>query len=226
MKHNWLLTAALHLAILPAMPKPLTWDSDDPSLTWDAPGLTWDGFVPEDNNPNPQTNTMLQDLIDLNLSDADWAEIDAALTTLETKLGANLLDLTTEQRMSLNKMGDRSEPFCRQSLIIGRQNAAELTARAAAALAKAEGDLAACEKLRLRLTRLTSLNEKANDSEMALGSDVMEYALFQYGFLSAIGAGAGLDDLYAQLGQRFAKGSPQPAQPAQPAPTPTPTPPA
>ena len=173
------------------------------------------------NNNNQTTKTMLQDLIELNISDADWVLIDAALLTLETKFGAKLLDLTIAQRSSLNKMGDKSEPFCRQSLIIGRQNAAELTARAAAALAKAEGDLDGCDKVRLRLTRLTQLAEKANDSEMALGSDVMEYALFQYGFLSATGAGAGLDELYAQLAQRFAK------QPAAPAPAPAPaTPPA
>lgn len=176
--------------------------------------------APDNNQPN---HTMLQDLIELNLSDADWAEIDAALATLETKLGAKLLDLTIEQRQSLNKMGDRSEPFCRQSLIIGRQNVGELTTRAAAALAKAEGDLAGCDKLRPRMNRLVSLTEKANDSEMALGSDVMEYALFQYGLLSATGAGAGLDDLYAQLAQRFAK---SPAKPAPATPAPVPTPPA
>ena len=59
-----------------------------------------------------------------------WVLIDAALATLETKLGAKLLDLTTEQRISLNKMGDKSEAFCRESLIVGRQNVAELTPRA------------------------------------------------------------------------------------------------
>jgi hypothetical protein len=164
---------------------------------------------------------MLQNLIELNITDAEWVLIDAALTALETILGVKLLDLTVEQRRGLNKMGDRSEPFCRQSLIIGRQNEGELTARALTGLGKAEGDLSNCDKLRLRLSRMTQLAEKANDSEMALGSDVMEYALFQYGFLSAIGAGAGLDELYAQLGQRFAKGA------QEPAPTPTPpTPPA
>ena len=131
-----------------------------------------------------------------------------------------LLDLTIEQRRGLNKMGDRSEPFCGQSLIIGRQNEGELTARALAGLGKAEGDLSNCDKLRLRVSRMTQLAEKANDSEMALGSDVMEYALFQYGFLSATGAGAGLDELYAQLALRFAK------KPADPETPPTPTPPA
>ena len=155
---------------------------------------------------------MLQNLIDLSISDADWTLIDAALATLETKLGAKLLDLTTEQRVSLNKMGDKSEAFCRQSLIVGRQNVAELTTRAVTGLTAAEGDLANCDKVRPRLTRLTSLSEKAGDTEMALGSDVMEYSLFQYGFLSAIGAGAGLDELHAQLGARFTR-TPTPEPP-------------
>ena len=156
----------------------------------------------------------MQNLLNLDISDADWTAIDAALATLEPKLGAKLLDLTVEQRISLNKMGDKSEAFCRQSLVVGRQNVAELTTRATAGLTAAEGDLANCDKVRPRLARLTSLTEKAADSEMALGSDVMEYALFQYGFLTAIGAGAGLDELHAQLGARFAK-----------TPTPEPTPP-
>lgn len=158
----------------------------------------------------------MQNLLDLNISDADWVLIDAALATLETKLGAKLLDLTTEQRSSLNKMGDKSEAFCRQSLVIGRQNVAELTTRAAAALTAAEGDLANCDKLRPRLARLTSLTEKSDDSELALGSDVMEFSLFQYGLLSAIGAGAGLDALHDQLSARFAR-TPTPA-PAPPTP--------
>ncbi len=159
---------------------------------------------------------MSQNLIDLNISDPDWTAIDAALLVLETKLGAKLLDLTVEQRIALNKMGDKSEAFCRQSLVVGRQNVAELTTRATTALTAAEGDLANCDKVRPRLARLTALTEKADDTEMALGSDVMEYALFQYGFLSAIGAGAGLDELYHQLGARFTRTQP----PTTPPPTP------
>ena len=159
---------------------------------------------------------MLQNLINLDISDADWVLIDAALATLETKLGAKLLDLTTEQRIGLNKMGDKSEAFCRQSLIVGRQNVAELTTRATAGLTAAEGDLVNCDKVRPRLTRLTSLTEKAGDTEMAIGSDIMEYALFQYGFLSAIGAGAGLDELYQQLGMRFSRTSPTEPPPPTP----------
>ena len=156
---------------------------------------------------------MQQNLANLATNPPDWAAIDAALLVLETQLGAKLIDLTPAQRQSLNKMGDKSEAFCRQSLIVGRQNVAELTTRAVTALTAAEGDIASCDQLRPRLARLTALQEKADDTEMALGSDVMEYALFQYGFLSAIGAGAGLDALYQQLGARFTK-TPTPEPPA------------
>ena len=52
---------------------------------------------------------MTQDLLDMNIVDADWTAIDAALDTLETKLGAKLLDLTPQQRSELTKMGDKSE---------------------------------------------------------------------------------------------------------------------
>jgi hypothetical protein len=203
------------LAPVPPQPQPMIWSQTNWNESF---------WSPVANNNNQENTTMLQNLIELNIPDADWTDIDAAILVLETKLGAKLLDLTPQQRQSLNKMGDLSEPFCRQSLVIGRQNVAELTTRATAALTKAEGDLGGCDKLRPRLTRLISLTEKGNDSEMALGSDVMEYALFQYGFLSATGAGAGLDELYAQLSQRFGRQSPQPT-PA-PTPTPPPTPPA
>ena len=191
------------------MPEPLRYDA---GFHWDTPGLTWDGFVPETSNPN----LMSQNLLTLDISDADWTAIDAALATLETKLGAKLLDLTIEQRIALNKMGEKSEAFCRHSLVVGRQNVGELTTRAVAGLTAAEGDLVNCDKVRPRLARLTALTEKADDTEMALGSDVMAFALFQYGLLSALGAGAGLDELYAQLGARFSR------TPAPETPPPTP----
>ncbi len=153
----------------------------------------------------------MQDLLDLTtITDQDWTDIDAALATLETKLGSLLLDLTIEQRRRLTKMGDKSEAFCRQTLVVARQNAAKLPADTVTDLTTEEGDLASLDKLRQRLTRLSQLGEKAADSEMALGSDIMVFALATYGMLKAIGAGAGLDGLRSQLGARFAKGPQKP----------------
>lgn len=189
------------------MPQPFTWSSN---LVWNAPGAVWNGTV-------TQPTTMTQDLITLGITDADWTAIDGALTTLEDKLGAKLLDLTVEQRSRLTKMGDKSEAFCRQALVTGRLNIVKLPADAAADLTIEETDLADLDKLRPRLARLTALTEKANDSEVALGSDIMVFCLTLYGILKAIGAGAGLDALRTQIGARFAR------RPKAPAPTP-PTP--
>jgi hypothetical protein len=193
-----------------AMPQSLTWNS---GMVWNSstPGALWNGTA------NTSHTTMTQDLIALDISDADWTAIDAALTTLETKLGDKLLDLTVEQRSRLTKMGDKSEAFCRQALITGRLNVVKLPTDAAADLTAEETDLADLDKLRPRLARLTAITEKANDSEVAVGSDIMVFCLTLYGILKAIGAGAGLDALKAQMGARFARG------PKAPAPTP-PTP--
>ncbi len=205
------------IAPVPQNEEPLFWDDEsDPDIVWDSLlPLTWDGLKP--NNNNQQHRPMTQDLLNLNISDADWAAIDTALDTLETKLGQLLLDLTIEQRKRLTKMGDKSEAFCRQALVVGRQNAASLPTDTAADLTVEEADLASLDKLRPRLTRLTALAEKADDSALALGSDVMVFCLTLYGILKAIGAGGGLDQLKAQMGARFAK---TPKAPAAPAPTP------
>ena len=186
------------------MPQSLTWNS---GLAWNTPGATWNGTA------SSQPKTMTQDLIHLGISDADWTAIDAALTTLETKLGDKLLDLTLAQRSSLTKMGDKSEAFCRQALIVGRQNASKLPTDTVTDLTAEEGDLADLDKLRPRLARIAVLAEKADDSEVALGSDIMVFSLSLYGVLKALGAGAGLDDLRTQMGARFARGprAPKPA---------------
>jgi hypothetical protein len=73
------------------------------------------------------------------------------------------------------------------------------------------------DKLRPRLARLTAISEKSDDTEVALGSDIMVFCLTLYGILKAIGAGAGLDELKAQMGARFARGPKAPA-PTPPAP--------
>jgi hypothetical protein len=188
------------------MPEPLRWDMTLPNgepLRWGDPRFTWDGFLPEEQNNI--LKIMTQNLITLDISDADWTDIDAAILVLETKLAPKLLDLTIEQRSELTKMGDKSEAFARQALINGRQNVASLPAQAVTDLTAEEGDLTSVDKLRPRLARLTALKEKAADTEMALGSDIMVFCLYLYGLLIAIGAGAGLDELRAQMKTRFTR---------------------
>ncbi len=189
---------------------PITWGGINPRtgqpFRWGDPELTWNGFI-ETSDPH----TSMQDLIDLSpVTTDDWTAVDAALDVIQEKLVNRLVNLSVEQRSDIQKMGPKSEAFCRQALITGRANVTKLDPETAAALPKAEGDLGDLDKLNPRFTRLKQMFEKADDSMMALGSDVMVFATFLYGLLKALGASsAGLDTLRKQLGARFAKSTPK-----------------
>ena len=64
-------------------------------------------------------------------------------------------------------------------------------------------DLAMLDALRPRLVRLARLQERADDTVMALGSDLMTNALEGYAFLKIAGKGEGLDNLRKMLSARF-----------------------
>jgi hypothetical protein len=185
---------------------------DDPTAPlWDSSQPFWD--VGEDQN---RRRSMKQNLITLALSDADWTAVDGALTTLEEKL-AGLVDLTPQQRHDLGKMGDKSEAFCRQTVTVLTQN--EDRVPPSFDLPELQGDLANLDKLRIRSTRVRQLMERIDDSEIALGSDVMSGSLEGYAMLKVSGLGAGLDQLRQQMSARFnRKSKPQDGQPPAPAP--------
>lgn len=71
-------------------------------------------------------------------------------------------------------------------------------------------------QLRPRLVRLTRLFERANDTHMALGSDLMSNALEGYAFLKISGKGEGLGGLRKTLSARFNWARPE-ASPSAPA---------
>lgn len=78
-------------------------------------------------------------------------------------------------------------------------------------------DLIGLDKLRPRLARLTAILEKAKDSELALGSDIMVFSLSLYGLLKSLGVGAGLDELKEQMARRFTRRRrPEPPTPRPP----------
>ena len=64
---------------------------------------------------------MSQNLISLTLSDEQLSAVDAALGTLEEAF-TGLIALNVDERRSLNRMGAKSEQFCRQTLNILGQN--------------------------------------------------------------------------------------------------------
>ena len=122
-------------------------------------------------------------------SEAELAEIDGALAVLERHF-APLPELTPDERRQLTKMGDKSEAFCRQTLVVLAQHPEVLPANFD--LTEAQNDLKQLDQLRPRLHRLERLQGKGWDADTALGSDVMSACLDGYALLKVTGKSAGL----------------------------------
>lgn len=151
-----------------------------------------------------------QNLIFLTFSDEQLAAVDQALASLEAAF-AGLIALDIETRKGLSRMGPKSEQFCRQTLGVLTQNPQVVPP--SIGLAEAVADLETLDRLRPRLHRLRKLVERADDSEVALGSDVMSLALEGYALLKVAGRNQGLEALRRELSGRFNK-APVVARPA------------
>lgn len=154
---------------------------------------------------------MSQNLITLNLSDSAFNEIDAALTTLENHF-TGFLKLSPDERKSILKMGDKTEVFCRQTIMVAEQNTQNLPA--SLMLGEAQADLHSLDQLRPRLHRLRVLLGKGDDTEMALGSDVYAFCLDAYALLKITGKGANLEVLRQAMSVRFNRGGKAKTEPA------------
>jgi len=149
---------------------------------------------------------MNQNLVSVSLSSEDLAALDAALSTVDEQL-AGLIELSVEQRRNLNKMGDKSEAFCRQALILLTENRQILPP--GLDLTEAEQDLRSLDQLRPRFARLRRLVANADDSEMALGSDILNFALDGYAVAKVIGKvigkGAALETMKEAMSARYTR---------------------
>ena len=146
----------------------------------------------------------MQNLISMNLSPADLQEVDAALETLRRVL-APMVALETQQRRELFKMGDKSEAFCRQTLAVLAANPQIVPPNLG--LAEAQADLAALDALRPRVLQLQQLAERADDSMLALGSDLMSVSLEGYGLLKVSRRSGALKTARRALSARFMRGA-------------------
>ncbi|UXI70447.1 hypothetical protein [Tahibacter amnicola] len=145
---------------------------------------------------------MSQNLLSLVLTDAQLAEADAALDALERALD-DLISLTPDERRGLNRMGPKSEVFCRQVVAALQQNPQIVPPKMN--VAEGAADLVAIDRLRPRLSRLLRITERADDTVAVLGSDVMSLALEGYAQLKVSGRNEGLDGLRKELSSRFRK---------------------
>src|SRR5690606_19264463 len=149
-------------------------------------------------------DTAMQNLLSLTLSEQDLADLDGALETLR-RVFAPLIALQPAQRRDLYKMGSKSETFCRQTLALLAANPQMVPPNLG--LAEAQADLVALDALRPRLIQLRQLLERGDDTEMALGSDIIGVALEGYALLKVSGKGEALKGARRELSARFAKGT-------------------
>jgi len=145
---------------------------------------------------------MSQNLIDLNLSSDSLAQMDAALTTLESEL-SQLRGLDARTRRHLTKMGEKSEAFCREAVTAFGEHADVLPRNFDVAAYRR--DLDALDALRPRRQRVARLQELMEHAEVALGSDLMTASLEGYAVLKLSGKDMGLDSLRQSLSARFRK---------------------
>jgi len=143
-----------------------------------------------------------QNIISLVMTEAQISTAMDALSALEGAL-AGLISLEAEERRRLTKMGEKSEVFCRQAVSVLAQNPQIVPP--SLHVADAQADLLALDRLRPVLDRLQKLAERGSDTEIALGSDVMDVALEGYALLKVSGRNQGLDGLRKELSSRWSK---------------------
>lgn len=161
---------------------------------------------------------MSQNFASHHMDNEQWGKVDEALNALAAALEPILTSTTASQLQRLVKMGDGSEPFCRQAADVIGENL-HLMPRAFD-YDEMRRDLGTHDALNARMVRLTKLTERVRHTEMVLGSDVMMAALEGYNYLKTAGKGEGVEALKKMLGKRF---DTTPRTP-EPAPTPTATP--
>lgn len=144
----------------------------------------------------------MQNLISLTLSQQDLTDVDAALATLR-RVFASFVALQPDDRVEMKKMGPKSREFVEQTLTLLENNPQIVPP--SLGLAEALADRTALDQLRPRLQQLHQLMEKADDTEMALGSDMMSIALEGYRLLEVSGKGEALKSARRELSARFAR---------------------
>jgi hypothetical protein len=152
---------------------------------------------------------MMQNLVSLNLNVAQLAAVDAALLELETQL-AGLVSLPAGTKKRYQPLGDKSEAFCRQTLRVLGENPQLLPPTMN--VAEAQQDLLTRDQLRQRSVRLSRLMSRLDDTDFALGSDVMQMASQGYALLKLVGRAQGLDEVRKGLSSRFVKRRGAPAE--------------
>ena len=139
-----------------------------------------------------QEQRMPQNLVSLDISADEIAAMDQAIATLEA-LTKPFITLSADDKNSLVKMGDKSVAFCQQTALVLSQNKDALPA--GFDYTEMEDDLAAYAALQGRVLRIREVLAKMDDTQTAIGSDIMVAASEGYALMKLFGKAEGLSEL-------------------------------
>ena len=155
---------------------------------------------------------MPENRVSASLSEADREAVLTAIQTIRQKLPF-LVDLSTEERRRLPKMGDTGRAFVERALTVATQNADILPRSFDVDEFRRDAELLA--SLRPVAAALRQLQELVDDTLLEVSGEAYASALAVYSYARAGGKGAALDGLLEGMAQRFArktrgdKGSPE-----------------
>lgn len=164
----------------------------------EAPGRIHHGM-------NKERVHMAQNIVSIAYTDEERAALQASVQQLEALLLPKTITLVADQRRNLFKKGERSELFVRQTMQALDRN--RQIVPPSLGLDEALQDQRTQDILRPILQQLEQLLERVRDTDMALGSDLMDTAVEGYALLKVTGDNQGLDGLRRELGGRFARRS-------------------
>jgi len=135
---------------------------------------------------------MPQNLISLDITPDAIAKVDEAIQILEA-FTAPFITLTNQQKQELFKMGDKSILFCQQTAMVLEQNQDVLPPTFN--YEEMKTDLADHAALAPRVLRIREVLAKMEDTQIALGSDVMVASSEGYALMKLFGKAEGLTEL-------------------------------
>jgi hypothetical protein len=142
---------------------------------------------------------MSQNLISLELSPESLARLDQAIAVIE-EVFAPFISLSAGEIQGLAKMGDKSEQFCRQTAQALAQNLEILPSTFH--MDEMHRDIAALDALHPRVVRLRGVVTKGENTETALGSDILTAALEGYALMKMYGKAEWLGELRQAMAVR------------------------
>ncbi|HEX8146135.1 MAG TPA: hypothetical protein VF591_02945 [Pyrinomonadaceae bacterium] len=147
---------------------------------------------------------MQENRISSGLGEAERQKVFVAIETIRQQLPF-LIDLTPEERRALPRFGPKSRGFVEQALQVAEQNPDFLPRTFD--VGEMRNDVELYSALLSVQIAVAQLNERVNDTVMAVGSDAYASALLVYQFARAAGKGFALDAALDGLAKRFARKS-------------------